>query len=180
MKDLLKISNICCLALVLFIVFSSSGDDGRQLDKIGDYNPHVIAFAYDTVQFQSTQNVWYMLTNPTNNAFTASEIVGFHLKQDTLISDCNRAVIINGYFRVSGPQGVANREYDYRIRINRDGVDSTIFMFGVSSSGLPVMRSIPSAFHTKKGDKIWGEIRTTSTTGELNFYGGMVVVHCID
>lgn len=143
-------------------------------------NPHVIAFAYDTVQFESMQNVWYMLTNPTHDAFVVSDIYGFHMSNDTLISDCDRHVIINGYFRVSGPVGVANREYEYRIRINRNGSDSTIFNFKVSSSGLPVMRSIPAAWYCRKNDKIWGEVRTLSATGLINFYGGMVVVHCID
>jgi hypothetical protein len=138
------------------------------------------ANAYDTVNFSSVQNQWYMLSNATHDAFVVYEARGFHYQNDTLISDVKALVDARGQFRVAGPTGVANREYEYRMIRERNGDQEVFWWFQVSSSGQVVLRTIAGFIKVEPGDKLWAEMRTLSATGELHFYGGSIRVKQIN
>lgn len=141
---------------------------------------YLTAYAYDTVNFEAVQNQWYMLSNPTRNAFIIYEAFGFHYDNDTLVSEIYGLLDARGQFRVSGPAGQANRMYEYRMIRERGGVQEVFWWFQTSSSGEIVLRTIASFVRVEPNDRLWAEIRTLSATGELHFYGGTIRVIKID
>jgi|WetSurMetagenome_2_1015567.scaffolds.fasta_scaffold1190793_1 hypothetical protein len=122
-----------------------------------------------TVSITLTTNIWVQITNASKNLYQTLYSNGFHLgANDKIVSDSEG--LFNIQFQPNG-LGQDNKDWAYRIIVERASVQIVIWEFLVQGSGKTVLCNVQTDYFLHPNDLIWVEMRSPSITpGTVDYY----------
>lgn len=143
--------------------------------------PHYKGYFSDSsVVISLTQNTWYQITNQTyKTTWPMTDKHGFTDSGDTAIVSTGSAghYLFIWEINISGSD---SKTFEYRINRKRSGTTTVQWIFKVTGTGTDVLRHVQSYVEVQAGDRVWVEIRSTSSApGNVTILGGQWYAHPI-